>query len=481
MSSESDIRELGARADRALRSGRIEEGIEAHRALLAIRPHLPDAWFNLAWLERMGRRYEDALASYAQALAHGARGAEEIHLNRAVILSEHLDRIDEARAELDAAIAANPRFLQAWLNLGNLHEDRGETEAARAAYGAALAIAPDNGRAQARLALIDVFEGRAADAVARVGGALAKPHLANADRAEMQFALGNALDALGQYEQAFEAFREGNGLRRDLAPDRYDATAAERFIDAIIAAFPEPGAPIGPSPAAPPIFVCGMFRSGSTLAEQILARHSRVTAGGELEFLPGLVAERLQPFPQAFTSASPESLAGLRDSYLASAGTLHPSADLLTDKRPDNFLYIGLIKTLFPEARIVHTVREPLDNILSVYFLDFQDSLTCGLDLADSAHWYRQYRRLMEHWKLLYGNDIHDFDYDRTVGAPGPEVRALLDFCGLAWEDSVLEPGEAAIVRTASVWQVRQPLHARSSGRWRNYAAFLDEARTALG
>jgi tetratricopeptide (TPR) repeat protein len=397
-----------------------------------------------------------------------------------VILSEHLNRIDDAQIELNKALAANPAYVPAQLNVGNLHEDQGHTEAARAAYSEALRIAPSNGRAHGRLAAIDVFENKAADAAARLRSALARPGVTPEDRAEMLFALGGALDALGQYDEAFRAYQEGNALRRTMAPAGYDPQAAEALIDAIIAAFPAQDAPLGLAPSEPPIFICGMFRSGSTLAEQILARHSQVTAGGELEFMPALVAERLQPFPAAFAAASPESLAAFRDSYLESVRALYPDAKVVTDKRPDNFLYVGLIKTLFPQARIVHTVREPLDNLLSIYFLDFQDAVTYGLDLADAAHWYRQYRRLMAHWKSLYGADIHDFDYDRTVTAPEPELRALLEFCGLAWEDRVLEPADTTTVRTASVWQVRQPLHARSSGRWRNYAAYLDDVRQRL-
>ena len=475
----TDVEQLSNRASAALRAGRIEEGIAAHRELLAIRPQLPDAWYNLARLERFAHRYEDALASYAEALERGAARPEEIHLNRAVILSEHLNRVDEAEAELEAAIAANPDFVDARLNLGNLHEDRGAVAQARDAYEAVLAVAPANGRAQARIATIDIFEGQAPRAVDRLRAALALPGLGSKDGAQMQFALGNALDATGKYDEAFAAYREGNALRRDAVPYRYDPAAIERLIDSIIAAFPEPAlAP--PAPSEPPIFLCGMFRSGSTLAEQILGRHSRVTAGGELEFLPALVARNLQPFPAAFTEASPEERAALRDEYLASVQKLHPGAEVVTDKRPDNFLYIGLIKSLFPRAKIVHTCRDPLDNILSVYALDFEDRITYSFDLADAAHWYGQYRRLMAHWKSLYSGDIHDFDYDRTVADPEPEVRGLLEFCGLPWEEQVLKSSETSIVRTASAWQVRQPLHQRSSGRWRNYEPYLAGVRGAL-
>lgn len=127
-----------------------------------------------------------------------------------------------------------------------------------------------------------------------------------------------------------------------------------------------------------PLFICGMFRSGSTLAEQILARHSRITAGGELEFTPAMIGADRQPYPQTLADASPAKLAKLMQNYLDELRAILPHADLVTDKRVDNFLHIGLIKAIFPDARIVHTTRDPLDNILSIYFLHFAGGVAYG-------------------------------------------------------------------------------------------------------
>jgi hypothetical protein len=332
-----------------------------------------------------------------------------------------------------------------------------------------------------------VFEGKAGEAVPRLRALLGKP-LPPEDAAEIGFALGTALDALGHHDPAFEAFRHANEASRASAPPPgivYHPAARERLMDALIEAFPAPAppsAPDRPEPGEAPIFVCGMFRSGSTLAEQILGRHSRVTPGGELEFLPALVQQRLQPYPQAAASASRETVLDLRRYYLDSLAAIHPGAAVVTDKRPDNFLHIGLIKRMFPGAKIVHTRRHPLDNLLSIYFLHFTHAVDYGLSLTDSAHWYRQYSRLMQHWKSLYPDDIFDFDYDRAVLDPRREVGALLEFCGLDWEDSCLaSSATSAAVRTASAWQVRQPLHSRSSGRWRSYERHLGAAKRQLG
>jgi hypothetical protein len=214
--------------------------------------------------------------------------------------------------------------------------------------------------------------------------------------------------------------------------------------------------------------------------EQILASHSQVAPGGELDLIPALVAG-IQPYPDALASADPAVFEQLRSAYLAAVPVDGP-APILTDKRPDNFLHVGLIKAMFPEARIVHTVRDPLDNLLSLYFLHLDPAMAYALDLEDATHWYGEYRRLMAHWKALYGEDIHDVDYDELVRDPRPVVERLLEFCGLEWEDSCLAFHSAPrIVKTASVWQVRQPPDSRSPGPCRYYEPHLRPPMEALG
>lgn len=476
-----DVAALLAQANRLLRERRGDEAILAFQAVLAANPELPDAWFNLAYLQRQARDFEAALHSYGEALARGMTGPEEAHVNRAAILSEFLGRTDEAEAELKAAVEANPRFVVAWLNLGNLHEDLGEVAKARAAYESALRAAPGHGRALARLTAIDAFEGKAKARIESLQGALRRPGLSHDEAAEIGFALGNALDATGDYDSAFAHYDFANRLVRERLGTlgRYDPDAQERLVDAIIAA-PQP-TPAGNDSGEAPIFICGMFRSGSTLVEHILGRHGRVTAGGEIDVIPALVGSELQPYPLALTEASADKLTRLRDSYVNHIRKLHPDAERITDKRPDNFLYIGLVKALFPRSKIVHSVREPLDNILSVFFLYFDDSISYGWRLDNIAHWFGQYRRLMAHWKSLYGDDILDLPYDRLVSDPAPVLEKLQDFLGLEREDLLDARTKQSAVRTPSAWQVRKPLHGRSSGRWRNYEKYVASVRDMIG
>jgi tetratricopeptide (TPR) repeat protein len=472
---------LMALASRLRAAGRAEEAAEAYRRLLAIRPDLPDSWFNLALMERQCGRFAAALAAYDEAVRRGVSGPEEAWLNRGVIHADDLGRPDLALQDLEAALAIAPDWLPALLNLGNLHEDMGRREAAAQAYAQVLAVAPGHPVAMARAAGLARLTGPDDPVIATLRSAVSRPGQDVADRAELGFALGRALDQVGAYDDAFAAYAAANAASRAIDPEgaRYDRAGHERFIDSLIAAFPEPAAAVADA-GAPPVFICGLFRSGSTLVEQIMAGHSRVTGGGELGLVPGL-ARAVAGYPQALAGAGPEVFEQLRGLYLGGLKTARPQADVVTDKRPDNFLHIGLIKAMFPNARIVHTVREPLDVILSNWFLHLDRSMGHALDLGDLAHWHGQYVRLMRHWKTLYP-DILDLDYDALVVEPRPAIERLLAYCGLDWEAAVLDFHKAAApVRTASVWQVREPLYQRSSGRWRHYERHLDGVRAALG
>lgn len=465
-----------------LREGRVQAGIEAFRALLAVDGRSATAWYNLGYLLRCDRQFDGALAAYERALVHGIDRAEEIRLNRAVILSEFLNRDEEAEAELQAALAINPRFIAAWLNLGNVLEDRGAANRASEAYRRVLALDPYNARSLARLSAIAIHQGRAAEVPAHLRTLLASARLPSSMAAEIGFALGNALDALGEYDHAFAAYTAANKAAAQAIPPaaRYDRRAQAALIDRLIALPPCTDSPEA-EPGPTPIFICGMFRSGSTLVEGVLSRHSQLTAGGELEIVPAMVARSLQPYPESLNRLPASAFAELAGRYLGEVRPALWKDGWFTDKRPDNFLHIGLIKRLFPAAKFLHTTRDPIDNALSIYFLYFDDSISYGNDLDDIAHWMNQYRRLMDHWRECYGDDILDVSYDALVARPDASVTSMLEFVGLPWEpDLTRARDEGRSVKTASVWQVRQPIHQRSSGRWQHYAKHLSALREAL-
>ena len=473
-----EIGELLLQAQRLGDEGHRPQAIELYRRVLARYPHLPDVWYNLARRQRQEGAHEAALQSYAQALARGANAPEEVHLNRAVIFTDELRQDERAEIELRAALKANPAYLPAWQNLANLQEDLGRREEARASYEQILEREPHAFEALARYSRLFSVTSPADPLIARLRAAHASARAAAdvAGRASLGFALARVLDASGQYPEAFAAAARANAdSRASLTPPaHYDRTAQERLVDELIRAFPEPQRRVQTPSAGPqPIFICGMFRSGSTLTEQLLAGHPAVAAGGELDLLPQLVRRNLRPFPQALRLVADPTLARLAAHYRGELARLFPQAAQVTDKRPDNFIYLGLIKLLFPQARIIHTTRNPLDMGLSIFFLHLDQRLAYALDLADIGHYFGQYQRLMAHWRALYGEDILDFNYDTLVRDPRPAVGRLLEFCDLEWHEACLEFGQRGGVKTASVWQVREGLYLHASGRAAHYAREL--------
>jgi tetratricopeptide (TPR) repeat protein len=490
MNSSNSREAMMSEAMRLDREGRVPEAVEAYRRLLDVWPGLPNCWYNLGLLQRKTGEFEAALASYKEALERNVLQPEDVHLNRGVIFSDCLYQYADAERELNQALALNPSYTPALINLANLHEDLGRRDRAAEVYERLLAISPDSPQVLARYAGLKNFSSPDDPLIARLRGVLALPATNAADRAAVEFALGRALDACGAYDPAFEAYRAANRHSRESAGAAfrdYDLKSQQHFVDRLMAAFPArppaeaTSARAAGSSAPCPIFVCGMFRSGSTLIEQLLAGHPQVEAGGELSFLPRAVQTRLAPFPESLASMTGAGFEALAADYLAMLDGLFPGAVYVTDKRPDNFLYIGLIKRLFPEAKILHTTRDALDNCLAIYFLHLDQGMSYALDLMDIGHYYRQYLRLMAHWKRLYGADILDLSYDALVKDPKAVVAGMLGFLGLDWDDRCLSvPPTGRAVKTASVWQVREPLYQRSSGRAQHYERHLDALREYL-
>jgi tetratricopeptide (TPR) repeat protein len=485
MSTREDPHTLLQQATLYANANLLPQAISTYERLLSQWPDLPNSWYNLAYLQRRAGQYECALNSYQAALDRGVDQPEEVHLNRGAIFSDVLNRGDEARRELSRALQLNPNYAPALLNLANINEEHGDRETALALYQRLLEVEPNHHEGLARYASLCGIGTAGDPLVQRLRGAIKNPRTSNAHRAALGFGLGKLLNDCGEYDQAFEAYRTGNlhsSASAESAAALYEPDAHSLFVSEIMRVFASRDDSSVKTVWPAPIFICGMFRSGSTLAEQVLARHSRVGAAGEIDFIPQLVRTQLAPYPASRASQSNSQLAAYAEQYRSRLAAVAPGAEHVTDKRPDNFLHVGLIKTLFPNAKIVHTTRNPLDNALSVYFLHLDHSMGYALDLTHIGHYYREYRRLMTHWKCLYGDDILDFDYDVLVEQARPAVASLLNFCGLEWEESCMSFGRVdAAVRTASLWQVRQPLYRHASGRWKNYEQHLGPLRAALG
>jgi hypothetical protein len=296
------------------------------------------------------------------------------------------------------------------------------------------------------------------------------------------------LDDIGEYERAMQHYVSGNALEHERM--RFDSDAGRSFVArsraTFTAEFVEDKRPSG-NPSDMPIFIVGMLRSGTTLVEQILASHPAIYAAGELEFFRGVsrqLPERLgggEPYPDCLGALDAEALGSLCNGYLANLRERMGEARRFTDKNPLNFEHLGLIMVAFPNARVIHCRRDPMDLCLSTYFQHFSERHDFAYSFAEIAEYHRQYEQLMAHWHEVFPGRIYDVRYEDLVADLEAASRGMLTYLDLEWDESCLEFHRTdRPVGTASHWQVRQPLYTRSVERWRHYEPYLEELRAAL-
>ena len=313
--------------------------------------------------------------------------------------------------------------------------------------------------------------------------------LTDRQRFLLHFAAGRLLDRVGSYDEAFENYRIGNRLFgadfscRDLANtvDKHVAVYNKEFMRR---------APRASHGSQRPVFIVGMPRSGTTLVEQILSIHPEVYGAGELEdinwmaiSLPKTLASS-SSYPDCVPELTVDACDQLAAQYLDRLSALAPdAARLVTDKMPGNYFHLGLVVLLFPEARIIHCTRDPLDICLSCYFQSFiqANNHQYAYNLEHLGCAYRQYQRLMNHWKHVLDVPFMDVSYEELVADQERVTRELLAFCGLPWDERCMRFYESKRnVVTASYDQVRRPLYSSSIGRWRHYEKHLEPLRRAL-
>jgi tetratricopeptide (TPR) repeat protein len=449
-----------------LAQGRAGVAVDAYERYLAAHPDSAVAHFNCAWYATRAGRHECAIEHYAKALALGIDRPEEVHLNIANLCSGPLRDDARARQHLDNALAINPAYAAAWFNLGNLAEQQGDRDQARRCFGRCLELEPGNVVALARLADTHDFTGGAEPEFFTRLASTAR----QSNDPDLHFALGRAHEQRQEYVDAWRHFEIANAQdKRAFLP--YDPADWERRIDRIIATC-TPGwlAKLAQDQPRAPVFICGMFRSGSTLVEQVLAAHPSFTPAGEREFFPRLVASALPGYPEGLESVRETQLRAWSRAYAEESDRVFGRGARLTDKRPDNFLYLGLIKALFPRARFVVTLRDWRDVATSVFSTRLGPAAPYSTDLRHIRHVIAQHDRLVAHWRSLFGDDMTTVRYEDLIAEPRVTIEKLLTSLGEQWSDRCLAFHELRnTVQTASVWQVRQPLYSGSVGRWQRF------------
>ncbi len=504
------------------RVGRPDEAAAALREAVRLAPELAAAHADLGSLLRQQRRLRDALPSLKRAaeleennlafqiaLAEAYRDLGEWTQaipcwERVLALAPHRAdahkslgwalqleaRTDEALQHYRTALRMQPDLVGARVLLGDLYEELGELAQAEAAYREEIRLHPTFGPAHSCLAKL--LRGRLPDADrAALEQRLADPPPDPDIHGNMLFCLALVLDARGEHAGAAEASRRANALALESARGRleYDEAEHEQLVTGMVGAFDEDFfarvAGLGPDTRRP-VFVVGLPRSGTTLVEQVLASHPKVHGAGELR----LVWETFVRLPAV---VGPSDLrgcvrrldaAGLRrlaQEHLDRLRLLDGGrAERVVDKQPSNYLYLGLLAALFPNATFIHCRRDLRDVALSCWLTPFLYTPWTN-DVGHIGSRFGQYLRLMRHWRKVLPVPMHEVVYEEMVSDLEGNARRLIAACGLEWDPACLEFHRSKRpIRTASVTQVRQPLYTKSVGRWKNYEVHLADLFAAL-
>jgi tetratricopeptide (TPR) repeat protein len=447
-----------------------------YRVAAQLEPTAPEVRNNLGKI-LLDRGEPDEALIHCEAAVRLCPGLAGARVNRGNVLLV-LGRLDEAGDSFRAAIRLQPGLAAAHAGLAGALEQQGDLDAAEASLRAALRHDPRHAGVLARLATRLRGKLPEPDRTA-IETLLADPALPAEQRSALQFGLAQSLDARGEFERAAALTVEANALQRAEFHKRgrgYDPAAHARFVEQLIAAFTfgffERTRGWGLDTERP-VFVVGLPRSGTTLIEQILASHPHVFGAGELrlaqqsyEGIPGVGG---LPLRDCLVRLDRQTTQALARRHLEALRARHGTADRVVDKMPENTLYLGLVATLFPRAKLIHCRRDLRDVALSCWMTSFgQVRWACDADHITSR--VAAYRRVMNHWRQVLPVPLLEVDYEDVVADPERSARQLVAWCGLEWDAACLEPHKTRRpVQTASAAQVRQPVYRSSVGRWKNY------------
>lgn len=508
---------------------RLDEAIEAYKTCLDRDPHHVEAAYNFGITLRDAKKPEIALKALQKTIllkpdhaeAHAAlapvmedlgwredaleiyRRAIELQPDSIKLITAHSralmtsNKVEEAEAVLRPLLEKYPEMPGIQAQFASVRLFQGDRKAAAEIANAVIEKFPRTAGVHYTLSQAE-REGDHAARIVQINEVLASGVEEKEAVSALEFALATRHEALKQREEAFGHYIRANTAKREALEDRgvvYNREAEEARTDLMKRIYPGPEIFDGPtgSDSEMPVFIVGMPRSGTSLTEQILASHPRMAGAGELTAIGNAVKRLHEALGYPRNPPTEKALKNIAQFYLQRLREVDAAALRVTDKMPGNYNQIGLIARIFPKARIIHCRRNPVDNCLSCFVQNFgAEGLSWSFDLEDAAHQYREYHRLMAHWReVLPPGQMLEIDYEDTVADLEGQARKLVDFVGMEWDEACLSfhENKRAVV-TASHDQVRRPIYNTSVGRWKRYGPkvqplvealsdFLDESERA--
>ena len=446
---------------------------ESYRKAISLKPNFTEAYYNLGIVLKNNFKLEEAEKYYKKAISLKPDFAEAY--NNLGIVFEELRKLNESEICFKKVIMLKPNFAEAYHNLGNNFEQQGKLKDAQMNFEKAIIINPGLAKTHRQLSSIKTFD-KYDNQYHLLQKLYLDKNISDEQLCHINFSLAKIYEDLENFEKAFEHFEEGNKIQKKLL--NYNIKKDIELFNQIKLSFRKIEKNIHSIKTnksdLTPIFIIGMPRSGTTLVEQIISSHSKVSGLGELPF----VLQFGLKIATGLLEYNSETILKFRNNYLEKIKNFAEKSLIITDKMPQNFLYIGLIAASFPEAKILHIKRNPAAVCWANYKQWFKSKdLSYGYSINDIIRYYKLYEDLMNFWKKLFNNRIYEVDYESLTVNHEDEIKKLIKYLDLNWEEGCLSPEQnKRAVTTASNKQIRNKIFKGSSQKWKNYKPFLNEA-----